>query len=199
MQLSGGDVLTAPVEVDAAIAWGVARFELPDGETITAVGDSSVAASQSADVPGATLPAAVGLNGSPLTIPAGSELSYWRWFPDLDISERQTADGGTELCWRTPVGTGCIDDSFISPEVGVVPTDGGAILLARPSLIEIVPAPSDPLAPKFEQGPPPTSVSVTLSDGSTVNAPITFGDDFGVGHAEVTLAPGVTIVSAVSS
>lgn len=199
VQLSSGGVLTAPVEVDASIGWGVARFALPDGATITVIGDASVAASQSVDVPGATLPAAVGLNETPLTIPAGSELSYWRWFPDLDISERQTADGGTELCWRTPVGTGCIDDSFISPEVGIVPTDGGAILLARPGLIEIVPAPSDPLAAKFEQGPPPTTVSVTLSDGSTVQAPITFGDDFGVGHARVTLAPGLTIVSAVSS
>jgi len=199
VQLTSGAVLSAPLEIDETISWGVARYQLPDGESITAVGDASVTASEAADVPGQTLPPAVGLNDTPITIPAGSELSYWRWFPDLDISERQTAAGGTELCWRTPAGTGCIDDSFISPEVGIIPTDGGAILLARPALIAITPTPTDPLAPKFEQGPPPTTITAVLSDGSTVTADINYGDQFGVGFGRVTLASGVTIVSATSS
>jgi len=199
VQLTSGAVLSAPLETDETIGWGVARYQLPDGASITAVGDASVTASEAADVPGQTLPPAIGLNETPLTIPAGSELSYWRWFPDLDISERETATGGTELCWRTPVGTGCIDDSFISPEVGIIPTDGGAILLARPALIAITPTPTDPLAPKFEQGPPPTTITVALSDGSTVTADINYGDQFGVGYGRVTLTAGVTVVSATSS
>ena len=199
VQLASGAVLTASLVVDDTISWGVARYQLPEGDSITSVGTASVKPGVANKVPGQTLPAAVGLNDTPLTIPAGSELSYWRWFADLDISERQTAAGGTELCWRTPAGTGCIDDSFISPEVGIIPTDGGAILLARPALIEISPAPTDPLAPKFEQGPPPTTITVTLSDGSTVSAQVNYGDQFGVGYGRVTLAAGVTVASAVSS
>ena len=199
VQLTSGAVLSAPLEIDETISWGVARYHLPDGESITTVGNASVTASEAVDVPGQTLPPAVGLSESPVTIPAGSELSYWRWFPDLDISERQTAAGSTELCWRTPAGTGCIDDSFISPEVGIIPTDGGAILLARPALIAKTPTPTDPLAPKFEQGPPPTTITVTLSDGSTVTAGVDYGDQFGVGYGRVTLAAGVTIASATSS
>ncbi len=199
VQLTSGAVLSAPLEIDETISWGVARYQLPDGESITTVGNASVTAGEAVDVPGQTLPPAVDLNDTPVTIPAGSELSYWRWFPDLDISERQTAAGGTELCWRTPAGTGCIDDSFISPEVGIIPTDGGAILLARPALIAITPAPRDPLAPKFEQGQPPTTITVTLSDGSTVVADVNHGDQYGVGFGRVTLAAGVTIASATSS
>ncbi len=198
VQLTSGAVLSAPLAIDDTITWGVARFQLPDGESITAVGDASVTASEVTDVPGQTLPPAVGLNDVPVTIVAGSELSYWRWFPDLDISERQTADGGTELCWRTPAGVGCLDDSFMSPEVGIIPTDGGAILLARPPLIAITPTPTDPLAPKFEQGPPPTTITATLSDGSTVTVDISYGDQFGVGYGRVTLVPGVTVASATS-
>ncbi len=94
VQLTSGAVLSAPLEFDETISWGVARYQLPDGETITAVGNASVTAGEAVDVPGQTLPPAVGLNDTPITIPAGSELSYWRWFPDLDISERQTAAGG---------------------------------------------------------------------------------------------------------
>jgi hypothetical protein len=159
-------------------------------------------AGKPADVPGQTLPPAVGLSDIPITIPAGSELSYWRWFPDLEISERHTSADTTELCWRTPAGTGCIDDSFISPEVGIIPTDGGAILLARPALIEYTPTPStpsDPLAPRFVVGPPPTTITAILSDGSTVIADVNFGDDFGVGYGRVPLDAGVTIISAESS
>jgi hypothetical protein len=199
VELTDGTVLSAPLARDETISWGVARYQIPAGESITAVGDAAAQASEAVDVPGRTLPPAVGLNETPVTIPAGGELSYWRWFPDLDISERQTAEGGTELCWRTPVGTGCIDDSFISPEVGIIPTDGGAILLARPALIEIAPAPTDPLAPKFEQGPPPTMITATLSDGSTVTTDVNYGDQFGVGYGRVTLDVGVTVASATSS
>ena len=199
VQLTNGAVLSAPLEIDDTISWGVARYQIPAGESITAIGNASVQASEAVDVPGQTLPPAVGLNESPVTIPAGSELSYWRWFPDLDISERQTADGDTELCWRTPAGTGCIDDSFISPEVGIIPTDGGAILLARPALIAITPTPTDPLAPMFEQGPSPTTITATLSDGSTVTADISYGHDFGVGYGRVTLPAGVTVASASST
>lgn len=198
-QLTSGELLSEPLVVDDITSWGVARYRVPAGESIAAIGNASVQPSEAVDVPGQTLPPAVGLNDTPLTIPAGSELSYWRWFPDLDISQRQTAEGGTELCWRTPAGTGCIDDSFISPEVGIIPTDGGAILLARPALLAITPTPTDPLAPMFEQGPLPTTITATLSDGSAVTADITYGDQFGVGYGRVPLDAGVSVASATSS
>jgi hypothetical protein len=199
VQLTNGAVLSAPLDVNAAISWGVARYLVPAGESITRVGDASRQASELAEITGLTLPPTVGLSDVPVTIPAGSELSYWRWFPDLDISERETAAGTTELCWRTPVGTGCIDDSFMSPEVGIIPTDGGAILLTTPALLAITPKPTDPLAPKFELGPQPTTITATLSDGSTVTAVVAIGKEFGVGYGRVTLEPGVTVISATSS
>lgn len=130
VQLDSGAILTAPLVIDDTINWGVARYRLPDGESIVGIGDASTQASESAVVPGMTLPPAVGLSDVPVTIAAGGELSYWRWFPDLDISERETATGGTELCYRTPAGAGCLDDAFNSPEVGIIPTDGAVILLA---------------------------------------------------------------------
>ncbi len=88
--------------------------------------------------------------------------------------------------------------SFISPEVGIIPTDGGAILLTRPALIEITPPPTDPSAPMFEMGPPPTSITSIMSDDSTVIADISYGDQFGVGYGRVSLDAGVTISSATS-
>ncbi len=178
---------------------GVARFVVPNGDSITSVGDAAAVASEQIAVTGQTLPPGTGLVGSPITVPAGSKLNYWRWFPDLDISERAAAQGGTELCWRTPVGTGCIDDSFMSPDVGVIPTDGGVILLARPALVPIEPSPTDPLEPKFKAGPDPTSITAHLSDGSTVTASVKLGKDFGVWYARIDLAPGVTVVDATSS
>ncbi|MEO5900948.1 MAG: hypothetical protein ABIR68_12585 [Ilumatobacteraceae bacterium] len=199
VQLNSGTVLSAPVSVDDTIGWGVARYQVPDGDTITSVGTASAKPGDLIDVPGRTLPAMVGLDDVPVTISVGSTLSYWRWFPDLDISERETAEGGTELCWRTPVGTGCLDDSFISPHVGVIPTDGGAIILARPALIEITPPPTDPLAPKFRQGPPPTTITATLTDGSSITAKVSYGEQFGVGYARITLTTGIEITAATSS
>ena len=199
VQLTSGGVLTAPLAVDEQIGWGVARFVVPKGDSIISVGDASTVASEQVEVTGQTLPPTVGLVDSPVTIPAGSELNYWRWFPDLDISERATDQGGTELCWRTPAGTGCIDDSFMSPDVGVIPTDGGAILLARPALVPITPPPTDPLEPKFEMGPNPTSITARLSDGSTVTADVSYGADFGVGYARIDVPDGVTVSDATSS
>jgi hypothetical protein len=198
VQLSGGDVRSAPLAVDATTHWGVARYVLPVGQTISAVGKASTVPGDAAPIPGQTLPPAVDLIEVPLTIPAGSALNYWRWLPDLDISERQTTAGGTELCWRTPAGTGCIDESFSSPQVGVVPTDGGVIFLAGPALIEITPTPTDPNAAKFELGPNPTTVTVNLSDGSTLTAEIKYGGKFGVGYARLELPTGVTVSTATS-
>ena len=198
-QLASGGVLSVPLAIDDQIGWGVARFAVSQGDSISSVGRASAAAGEPVVVTGQTLPPTVGLADSPVTIPPGSELSYWRWFPDLDISERATEEGGTELCWRTPAGTGCIDDSFMSPDVGVIPTDGGAILLARPALVPISPPPTDPLEPKFEMGPDPTSVTVRLSDGSTVTADVDYGEQFGVGYARIDVPDGVTVTEARSS
>ena len=199
VQLTNGAILTAPLVMDATISWGVARYRVPEGESIFSIGEASAKSSETVDVSGQTLPPEVGLSVTPMTIPAGSELSYWRWFPDLNISERETATGSTELCWRTPGRAGCIDDSFISPSVGIIPTDGAAILLARPALVLITPPPTDPLAPKYEQGPLATKITATLSGGSTVTADVKYGEDFGVGYARIALPEGQSVVSAVSS
>ena len=189
--------------IAAATILGFVLVDRPAAQQpdVGAVGSTSQnsSAPPTADAPGRTLPPTVGLNEVPVTIAAGSALTYWRWLPDLDISERGTAQGGTELCWRTPAGTGCVDDSFISPQVGIIPTDGGAILLVRPALVPITPTPTDPLVPKFEQGPPPTIVTAILSDGSTVTVDVRYGEQFGVGYARIALAAGVTVMSATSS
>ena len=191
------------VSVAAATVLGFILVNRPVAEqpSVGSVGSTSQngSAPPIADVPRQTLPPTVGLNEVPVTIAAGSALNYWRWLPDLDISERGTTRGGTELCWRTPAGTGCIDDSFISPEVGTIPTGSGVRVLARPALVAITPTPTDPLVPKFEQGPPPTTVTAILSDGSTVTADIHYGEQFGVGYARLALAAGVTVMSATSS
>jgi len=219
--LEDGTLLTrAPVSVEPrpnrplriAVVLGTAAAALVIGLVVvnrhddTRTSTSSTATPSSEDtttseplsIPGSTLPPAVDLVQVPVTVMAGSPLSYWRWLPDLDIAERQTAQGGTELCWRTPAGTGCLDDSFASPQVGIIPTDGGAILLARPAIIAIEPPPTDPSAPKFELGPNPTTVTATMSDGSTQTAQLTYGEEFGVGYTRIQLPEDLSVSSAVS-
>ncbi len=188
--LSDFTVLSAPIEWSDVIGWGVARFAVPDGLTIV----------QPA-VSGATLPPANDLVDVPVTIVREDGVfSYWRWLPDVDISERQDTlvDVPTELCWRTPVGEGCIAETFNSPAVGLIPTDRAVIAIVPPALIEIVPAPDDPLAPKFEIGPDPVKVIATLTDGSTVEAPVEYADGFGAGYARLPVPPGESVVAAAS-
>jgi hypothetical protein len=201
--LDDGTVLSAPIGRDEQISWGISRFEVPAGRSIAtmqelSLGGATRTAADPSDVSGATLPPSADLNEVPITIATGQPLSYWRWFADLDISERQTPTGGTELCWRTPAGTGCIDDDFSSPDVGRIPTDGATIVLARPGLVPIVPTPSDPNAPKFWVGPNPKRVVATLSDGTTVTVELTYGDEFGVGWARIPTPEGVEMTDARS-
>ena len=206
IQLDDGSGLSAPIittQTDSDL--GVARFELPAGTSIVstqvvAAGSDLSGDPEPVDVAGATLPPSGDLIEVPLTVPPNSPLAYWRFLPDLDIAERQTATAsGTELCWRTPSGTGCLDDTFYSPDVGVIPTDGAAILLARPALIPIEPAPTDPMAPTLRVGPTPTTVTVTLSDGTTHNVTLTIGEQYGIGYARIDLPAGTTVTSATSS
>lgn len=203
--LDDDGAFSAPVVVDQdVIELGVARFELPAGATVVSsrivpVGTGLAGSPEPADVTGATLPPAADLVDVPVTLAPGSPLYYWRFLPDLDISERATADGiGTELCWRTPAGTDCVDDTFTAPDVAVIPTDGAVIFLARPSVIEIEPPPTDPLAPTLEVGPEPTSVSVELSDGTLHDVPLTQGEVFGVWYGRLDLQEGESVVSATS-
>lgn len=205
IQLDDGTALSAPVVTyQSVLELGVARFELPPGTSIVSVqggdaGDDMTGEPEAVAVTGATLPPAADLSDIPVTIMAGSQLSYWRFLPDLDISERETDVGsGTELCWRTPAGTGCIDDAFNSPDVGVIPADGAAIFLVRPALTTIEPPPSDPMAPTLQIGPNPTTITVTFSDGTTTEIDVTQGEQFGVGYARVDVAADNPIVSATS-
>ena len=167
--LDDGTVLTAPIERDVQIGWGGSRFEIPVGRSVSSSGDASLEAANPAEVTGATLPPAADLTDVPVTIAAGPQLAYWRWFRDLDISERQTASGGTEFCWRTPVGEGCIEHDFASPKVGLIPTDDAMI-----------------------------GVVARLSDGTTATAELTFGDEFGPGWARIPTLEGVTVTDARS-
>lgn len=206
IQLDDGSGRSAPVvNTGSDIDLGVARFELPDGTSIVssqiaAAGSSLSGDPELVDVTGATLPPSGDLIEIPLTVPADSPLAYWRFLPDLDISERQTATGsGTELCWRTPAGTGCLDNTFESPDVGIIPTDDAAIFLARPSVTPNETPSTDPLAPTGRLGPPPTIVTVVLSDGTTQQIELTEGKWYGVGYARIDLPAGTTITSATSS
>jgi hypothetical protein len=211
VQLVGGAVLSTRFELDDdSLGWGVARYLLPEGERIAAVGTASAAASEVVEYSGQTLPPTVGLEEAPVWAPAGSELSYWRWFPDLDISERATTSGGTEMCWRTPVGTGCIEDSFISPKVGIIPTDGGVILIVRRAVRYLaspgpVPTTTLPSVPTSVETRIYTlittarmTITATMSDGSTATVVVDEGEAFDIGHARLALAPGVTVISATA-
>jgi hypothetical protein len=81
----------------------------------------------------------------------------------------------------------------------VIPTDHAAILLARPALIPIEPAPTDPMAPNIRIGPTPTIVTVALSDGTTQDVTLTIGEQYGISYARIDLPAGTTITSATSS
>jgi hypothetical protein len=199
VQVSDGTIQTAPISWDRTINWGVARYELPAGTSITSSGTGTTGRPETDTVTGRTLPPAVDLIEMPLTIPTDAPLNYWRFLPDLDISERATSAGGTELCWRTPAGTGCIDDTFESPDVGLIPTDNATIFLVRPGLIPLDPPPSDPLAPAYQLGPNPTTVSVTFSDGTRANVDVKYGEQFGVGYARIDTPDGLSVSTATSS
>ncbi|MFT3853676.1 MAG: hypothetical protein QM733_13180 [Ilumatobacteraceae bacterium] len=196
--LSDGTIQRAPIEWDRRVSLGVARLALPDGVTVASLGTArATPAAVDDDVSGATLPPAVDLADIPITVPAGAALSYWRFLPDLDIAERSSA-ASTELCWRTPAGTGCIPEAFNSPDVGIVPTDGAAIVLVWPALVPIDPPPSDPMAPKFEVGPTPTAVDITFSDGSTTSVAVRTPAEWGRSYARVDIPAGLTVAHAAS-
>lgn len=148
--------------------------------------------------PTETLPPTTGEQPPPVTVPAGSPLVYFRLLPDLDVSQRETGVGSTELCWRTPAGEGCIDDAFNSPDVGAIPATGGVIFLARPALVRIEPAPTDSTAPLYTLGPEPISVTAHLSDGSTSTVRLEHLDTFGPSYARLALPEGITVVEASS-
>lgn len=192
--LSDGSIVSAPITWDPQIGWGVVRIAAGDGVTATAVslGDVTLSAADDLGFDGATLGPAADLSASPVTVPAGQGLSYWRWLPDLDISEVQPAEGPTQLCYRTPAGEGCIDEDFNSPMVGLVPVPGGFIALVQPELIAISPPLDDPLAPQFEAGPPPTRVIAEFSDRPSVTADVHYGEQFGLGWARLEIPDGVT-------
>ncbi len=196
------------VGVAAVVALGVYGISTrtgPPSPTPPATGarptvpGTDVAPSTTVEIgPVSSLPPATDLSEVPITVPADSPLQYWRFLPDLDVSERQTSAGSTELCWRTPAGQGCIDDAFNSPAVGIVPTADGAIVLVRPALVPISPVPTDPMAPRFQPGPDPTTVTATLSDGSIVTAAVHGNDGIGIRYARVPLPPDVSVVTASS-
>jgi hypothetical protein len=201
--LSDGTVLNAPLAWDPIVSWGVARFALPPATSISLVGGQAAPAAPSATLEAfastPAYPVTDETTATPVTVSAGSPLTYWRFLPDLEISEREaTTASGTELCWKTPVGKGCLDDTFNSPQVGLIPTDGGLIALTRPALILVAPPPSDPSAPKFTVGPNPTTVTAILSDGTTLTAEVQYTETFGVGYARLSTPTRVTVISATS-
>jgi hypothetical protein len=160
---------------------------------------SGVAADRPPGITGRVLPPYVDPDIAQLTSSDGRPLRYWRWFPDLEFAERSLGDAGTEFCWRTPTGSDCVDDTFNSPDVGIIPTDQAVIFLARPAILPITPPPTDPMKPKLKMGPPAKVVTVTLSDGTVVQARVFYRRDYGVGYARLPLPAGVTVVKAVSS
>ena len=199
IRLTSGAVVTSPLQFDLQLNWGVARYRLPVGESITEIAVDDETTDDPSQPPGDTLAPNADLVDTPVTVATDAALQYWRWLPDLDVAERETSDGGTELCWRTPVGEGCLDGAVRSPEVGIVPTDGGAILIVRPALIDLAPDEQRPGLPTAIDGPIPDNVVVTLSDGSTSLAIVQYVPASDVRfYARVDLPPGVTVVSATS-
>ena len=55
------------------------------------------------------------------------------------------------------------------------------------------------MAPTLRVGPAPTTVTVTLSDGTVRDVSLTIGEQFGIGYGRIDLPAGTTVTSATSS
>jgi hypothetical protein len=128
-------------------------------------------------VPGPTLPPS---DNVPLTVPAGSDLSYYSYLPDLHLGWRAAEDGNTDLCWKTASDEGCESDLFYAPDTVVIPNGNHVIVLTRPAL----------------GGEAPAEAVVTFSNGETANEAFTTRSGIAIAFARVEVPDGVTVTSA---
>lgn len=127
--------------------------------------------------PGPTLPPS---DNVPMTVPAGSDLSYYSYLPDLHLGWRATEDGNTDLCWKTVSDDGCESDLFYAPDTIVIPNGNQVIVLTRPAL----------------GGDTPAEAVVTFSNGETANEAFTTPSGIAIAFARVEVPDGVTVTSA---
>lgn len=129
-------------------------------------------------VPGPTL---IPVDGVPMTVAPGAALSFYAYLPDVHLAWRATDEGGTQLCWRTPAGDGCGSDLFYAPDTVVLPNGDHVVVLTRPAL---------------GGGSFPSEVTVELSNGETVTAPLNVREGIALTYARVSLSPTTSVVSA---
>jgi hypothetical protein len=146
----------------------------PTGDTGRDVAGNNTASSV---VPGPTLPPS---DNVPMTVPAGSDLSYYSYLPDLHLGWRAAEDGNTDLCWKTASDEGCESDLFYAPDTVIIPNGNHVIVLTRPAL----------------GGETPTEAVVTFSNGETANEAFTTPSGIAIAFARVEVPDGVTVTSA---
>lgn len=161
-----------------AFAVGFAVVAIAVGLTVLG-GNGRTDAGRTSLVPVETLPA---LDGPPMTVASGSDLSYMSYTDDLYLAWRATPDSSTELCWQTPRDSDCVSDLFFAPDVVVIPVAEQAIVLTRPPLT----------------GPQPTEVAVELSSGATISAPLQRVGGIALVYARIALSDSDQVVSAAA-
>lgn len=161
-------------------------------------GGQDVAGGGSAVNTAAPTPTLAPADSTPVTVLAGTPLSYFTYLPDLHLAWRASADGASsEICWKTPEGEGCVSDSFQAPDVVVIPNGPQVFVLTRAGFI--------PDGTFAENGMPngifrdPTQVTIEFSDGSETRAALTTPDGIGIPYARIDLPPGTTVESATAS
>lgn len=125
--------------------------------------------------------------GVPLTVPTGNPLSFFVYLPDLHLAWQTDADLTTEMCWRTPVGEGCVADDFRAPDTVIIPNGNQAFVLTRASFVPSNDTPGEP-----------AKVTVRFSDGSTVVEELSEPETVAIVYARIDLPLGVTIQSATA-
>ena len=172
-----------PVSLKFAAAFGAVLIvglavTLVVGPTATDTGRDVAGNNTASSVaPGPTLPPS---DNVPMTVPAGSDLSYYSYLPDLHLGWRATEDGNTDLCWKTASDEGCESDLFYAPDTVVIPNGNHVIVLTRPAV----------------GGETPTEAVVTFSSGETANAAFTTPSGIAIAFARVEVPDGVTVISA---
>lgn len=130
------------------------------------------------------------------TVAFGNELSYYNYLPDLELAWGQTANGGTDICWRTLSGEGCASDDFSAPDVVLI--QDGDVLTAL-TRAEFVPDGTTDAATGSPGGKfvEPTQITIVLSTGETLTELVAQPEGIGISYARFNIGDA-TVQSAVA-
>lgn len=171
----------AVLAIGASVALLTRPGDVSPSPDASAVGGGSVT---STVFSGPTLPP---IEGPPLTVPSGNPLSFFAYLPDLHLAWQTSADLSTEMCWRTPLGEGCVVDDVLAPDTIIIPNGNQAFVLTRAPFVSSDGSQSNP-----------SQVMIQFSDGTTAVEELSTPEAVAIVYARVDLSPGVTIQSATA-